>query len=123
MVDGAHIYWGRANGIGRANLDGTGVNLDFIKGGGTCGTVVDGAHIYWVGPNGTIGRANLDGTGVNESFITLPGSGAGRICGHDSTYLYWTSTSSIGRARLDGTGVQDDFITGLNAPSGCAIGP
>jgi len=78
-VDSGHIYWtnnnfGPPSTIGRANLDGTGVNQNFIMFVAGQGVAVDSGHIYWtnagVGVN-TIGRANLDGTGVNQSFITL----------------------------------------------------
>jgi hypothetical protein len=57
--------------IGRANLDGTGVNQNFITAdGNVTGIATDGSDIYW-GNEGTnaIGRANLDGTGVNHAFI------------------------------------------------------
>jgi hypothetical protein len=43
-VDGAHLYWANAGDgtIGRANLDGTGVNQSFIGGAtGPCGVAVD----------------------------------------------------------------------------------
>jgi virginiamycin B lyase len=81
-VDGAHVYWANNNSppdtLGRANLNGTGVNLAFITGSQPCGVAVDGAHIYWANfGNDTIGRANLDGTGVDNSFIT----GANGPCG------------------------------------------
>jgi len=72
-VDGGHIYWANlfSDTIGRANLDGTGVNQSFITGASTpVGVAVDGQHVYWgnQGPR-TIGRANLDGSGVNQSLI------------------------------------------------------
>ena len=72
-VDGQHIYWTNDNGttIGRANLDGTGVDQSFITGTDPIGVAVDGHYVYWTNATaGTIGRANLDGTGVNQSFIT-----------------------------------------------------
>jgi len=138
VADGAHIYWDSGGGIGRANVDGTGItdfiSIDFIGGFARCGLVVDGGHIYFESNKG-IGRANLDGTGVNESFISGPGVSESQPCADDGTYLYWinglsgpgASTSSIGpigRARLDGTGgVQEDFIPGVFSSSGCAIGP
>jgi hypothetical protein len=72
-VDGNHIYWTNdfPETIGRANLDGTGVNQSLITGiAASTGVAVDGSFIYWSNFGNTIGRANLDGTGVNESFIT-----------------------------------------------------
>ena len=72
------IYWTNqlASTIGRANLDGTGVNESFIKGAqAPCGIAVDAKHIYWTNfgaqsTGTTIGRANLDGTGSNEHFVS-----------------------------------------------------
>ena len=50
-VDAAHVYWAnsRSTGtIGRANLDGTGVDQSFITGVDLPGGVaVDAAHVYW----------------------------------------------------------------------------
>ena len=114
-VDGAHVYWTSADTdtIGRANLDGTGVDRSFIAGasepegwrstaptsiGRTCDT-------------DTIGRANLDGTGVNQSFIA--GASDPRGVAVDGAHVYWGGTG-IGRANLDGTGVDPSFID-LNA--------
>jgi hypothetical protein len=129
----AFVYWTwntsspttQASGIGRANLDGTGVNESFIAGVAavTSGVAVDGAHVYWAslfdpGPAGSaIGRANLDGTGVAPTFITgiaIPGRLA-----VDTAHIYWTSTAGIGRANLDGSGVDESFID----PSTTRIGP
>jgi hypothetical protein len=116
-VDGAHVYWtaflsqvpGGPGVIGRANLDGTGVQESFISGIGNvgCGLAVDDGHIYWVSTDGWIGRANLDGTGVNRDFIYGAGCGVEVDGGH----IYWRSATGIGRANLDGTGVNQDFIT------------
>jgi hypothetical protein len=101
FVDGAHIYFGSNKGIGRANLDGTGVNETFIGGPGASGSqpcAEDGAYLYWSsGPSS-----------VPEG-------------------LHQFDRGSIGRARLDGRGgVQDGFISGLNTgvnSPGCAIRP
>jgi hypothetical protein len=132
-TDGSHVYWANENQptfdtIGRANVDGTGVNQSFVLGAtNPCGVAVDSAHIYWAtgnsgrGPGTTIGRANLDGTGVNENFITsLPGP-----CGVavDATHIYWgnQNTNTIGRANLDGTQVNESFITGAGLPCAVAV--
>ena len=95
----AYIYWTNfitgtnitTDTIGRANLDGTGVNQSFISGASSpIGIAVDADHIYWANfATGTIGRANLDGTGVNQSFIT--GASGPRGVAVDASYVYWTN--------------------------------
>jgi hypothetical protein len=79
-VDGSHIYWAAprdifgfgTNTIGRANLDGSGVNpsLITVARGGLDDVAVDARHIYW-SQEGGIGRANLDGSGVSQHFRDL----------------------------------------------------
>jgi hypothetical protein len=97
-TDCGYIYWVNRSvfdlggSIGRANLDGSGVNPDFINllTGSSADTplavavdppkydiwktpplITTGAHIYWTQPNsGRIGRANLDGSGIDGNFIT-----------------------------------------------------
>jgi hypothetical protein len=122
-VDAAHIYWGalrnsaEGNTIGRANLDGSGVNRSFITAAAPTGVAVDSAHLYWTnyaeGRPSTIGRANLDGSGVNQGFITgvQPFGGVAVDAGH----VYWSNHAprrhpAIGRTRLDGTGANPSFI-------------
>jgi phosphodiesterase/alkaline phosphatase D-like protein/streptogramin lyase len=127
-VDSSHIYWGSASGgtIGRANLDGTGVNPSFITGASNVqGVAVDAGHIYWSNFGfHTIGRANLDGTGVNQNFIDTTVSDAAFGVAVDAGHIYWANeglADGIARANLDGTGVNQTFITGLNAPYGMAV--
>lgn len=131
----AYIYWTQGNGsggpIGRASLDGTRVNQEFITRASSTGIAVDGAHIYWtnnVGDTETVGRANLNGTRVDRSFITLAGpSYAHSIYGVavDGTHIYWTeqsgNTTTIGRANLDGTAVNQSFITAGSGVFGVAV--
>jgi hypothetical protein len=121
-VDAAHIYWADGCGglaqccIGRANLDGTGVDRSFIDAGAGSAVAVDAGHIYWT-TIFAIGRANLDGSGADPGFITLRDFPAGVAV--DSGRIYWTLSSNltshfdpvIGRANLDGTGVDQSFIT------------
>ena len=68
----AFVYWGQGVAVGRANLDGTGVNQSSIAPAGSPqGVAVDGQHVYWTNFfTNSIGRANLDGSGVNQSFIS-----------------------------------------------------
>lgn len=128
-VDGQHIYWAsrdRSSGtgaIGRAAIDGNGVERDFIGGlSYPCGVAIDAQHIYWGDlSQDSIGRASLQGTEVEPEFI----SGAINPCGVavDSTHVYWTSEEpdSIGRAAIDGSEVEPDFIPLTGRPCGVAV--
>jgi streptogramin lyase len=122
----AFVYWTNSKpgsvpkpgAVGRANLNGTGVDHQFIGDAKTVFDVaVDAAHVYWT-TGDAIGRANLDGTGVDRSFITGLSSPEGVAV--DASHVYWSSYSSstIGRANLDGTGVNESFITGAGLPEG-----
>ena len=136
-VDAHHIYWADGGetppSIGRANLDGTGVEPHFIptpEGFLPEGVAVDGDHVYWTTisesfprAGGSIGRANLDGTGVDQNFIILA-DGLPIHVAADANHIYWSShfTASIGRANLDGTGVDPNFIqTAALSPEGVAV--
>ena len=126
-VANAYVYWANdgatSTTIGRANLNGTGANENFITGGNVpCFVAVDASHVYWANTNGTtIGRANLNGTGVNQNFIT----GANAPCGVavEANYIYWGNSggTTVGRANLDGTGAKENFITGATEPCGVAV--
>ena len=126
----AFVFWTKLGGIGRANLDGTGVDQSFItlKGGRTVanGVAVDASHVYWshytIGATtGAIGRANLDGTKVDGTFIPDAGRHPGGVA-VDDAHIYWANAEttnspqlnggSIGRANLDGSGVDQQFIPG-----------
>ena len=71
-VYGDFVYWTvpDANAIGRAGMNGTGVDQTFITGlQGVQGVAVNSAGIFWTNTDtGSIGRANLDGTGINQNF-------------------------------------------------------
>jgi hypothetical protein len=80
-ADGRHIYWTDGSGeIGRANLDGTGVEPSFIATGDAhpFGVAVDAEHVYWTNLIAdTIGRASLDGSSADPGFITGPSTPVG----------------------------------------------
>ena len=111
-VDQKHIYWTNlsSGAIGRANIDGSGVNQSFITAGvGVEGIAVDGTHIYWAqrgdAAGTAIGRANLNGMEVNPSFITGSGSDDYHAVAVDAKHIYWTNfeTGAVDRrANLDG---------------------
>jgi hypothetical protein len=129
-IDAEHIYWAAScpswvpcttGAIGRAELDGTGVDQSFITTGTAAqypklgGIAVDANHLYW-SEGDRIARANLDGTNVEQSFI--PGNSIFGVA-VDADHVYWASccagannAGSIGRANLDGTNVDQGFITG-----------
>jgi virginiamycin B lyase len=128
----ADIYWansgtannfGAVKAIGRAGLDGTGVNQTFINTGPSPSAVtVDATHIYWTNFQAhTIGRANRDGTGVDHDFITGANWPFGLAV--DGRHIYWSNllSNTIGRANLDGSGVDQNFITGAYGPEELAI--
>ena len=75
-VVGGHIYWANTGGgfgttIGRASLDGSAVDQDFISGlRAPWGVALSPTHVFWGQPDtDSIGRAYLDGTGGNPGFI------------------------------------------------------
>jgi virginiamycin B lyase len=123
----AFVYWTNysASAIGRANLDGTGVDQSFITGAsafGPYGVAVDGQHIYWANSNtNVIGRANVDGSGVDQSFITGVFYSVGVAV--DGQHIYWANynAGAIGRANLDGTDVNQSFIRTPSLPNGVAV--
>lgn len=135
-VDSGHVYWGDiATGtpayIGRAGLDGSSKELNYVTIPGTsypCGIAVNSANIFWTEPGifggGTrIGRANTNtGTGADPSFI----GDAATPCGIAAfgSQLYWANSGigAIARANTDGTGVNQSFIaTGAEQPCGVAV--
>jgi hypothetical protein len=131
----AFIYWAETHWnpfkgtIGRANLDGTGVNESFItrKRQFLSSVAVNAEHIYWNetrGPDygfGGIAHARLDGTNIDGNLIR-----GAWLEALDANYVYapindYSSllfeAASIGRVSLDGTGtIEKDFISGLDGP-------
>jgi hypothetical protein len=133
------VYWGGTiNAIGRANLDGSGVEPSFIVPQTNTAqaiyyrvgrVAVDPQHVYWTagienaGPNEfVIGRSSLDGSGIEPSFIKTAGIPTGIAV--NAEHLYWVNeakpggTSTISRANANGTEVNEDFMTGLPHPCG-----
>lgn len=113
-VDGEHVYWMGWRGIGRARLDGTEVEPEFLPLLVTdCGLAVDGSHLYW-GEYGGIGRAALNGSEPEPGFVS--GIGGVEAIAVDGSHLYWTDRpegmafSSVGRANLDGSGAVRNWI-------------
>ena len=125
-VGDGHIYWTWEDGIGRANLDGSGAEKEFITGiNGITGVTVNENHVYWSGGGGNVGRANVNGSEVEPHFITgIPGGAVDGVA-VNSEFIYWTNfwNSAIGRAKLDGSAVEQEWVLGTHTPEGLAVGP
>jgi hypothetical protein len=111
----AQIFWATNNNtIGRANVDGKGVNEKFITGASHPAQIAtDGTYIYWANyGNGTISRALPDGTEVDLNFITGASNSLGLAV--TTAGIFWTNAFgtgfTIGNASLDGSGVNQSFI-------------
>lgn len=130
---GDYVYWTvpDANAIGRAGMNGTGVDQTFITGlQGPEGVAVNSAGIFWTNAaTGSIGRADLDGSpsSVNQNFIT--GASPANLMTADATHLYWTilggqfGRDAIARADVSGGNLNTTFITGdaVGSPEGVAV--
>lgn len=126
-VDSKYIYWADtgADRIGRANLDGSGVNLNFITAGvidpqGVA--VTSNAGIFWannVPGSKTIGHANLDGSSPVANFAAVT-----YACGvaADQSFVYWldNTNSRIGRVPVTGGAPDPNFIT-VPTGAGCGV--
>jgi virginiamycin B lyase len=109
---GNFVYWSSGSpnsSIGRAKINGTGLNRNFITGlGNPDGVAVDSRFVYWSDRgNNTIGRANLDGTGINPSFIATGVDSPVGVAVNGSG-IYWGNNpgggpATISHANLDGT--------------------
>jgi streptogramin lyase len=122
VVDGAHIFWRQGTTIGRANIDGSGVNASFLTGvgnilRGASSLASDGTHIYWANGSGGISRANVDGSGVNASFIASAGGNPNGLV-VDASHIYWSLSSAIGRANIDGSAVNTSFLSNVSSGFG-----
>ena len=129
-ISSGFVVWSNpaSNTIGRANLDGTGVNNSFITGlNNPYGSpILAGGYIYWLnrGTN-SIGRALWNGTGVNTTFITGCSTPENIVVDITNNYIFWTNygSNTIGRANLDGTGVNQSLATTLAGPTALDVDP
>jgi hypothetical protein len=132
-VDDNYLYYSSTDDsntpnkfIGRANLDGSGANPDFIAMPtlieNPTDLKVDSNYIYWVDYGIGLKRANLDGTNI----VTLITSNRMETFAIDSNYIYldnWNGSTpfSIARANLDGTNLDLNFIATDPKPIGLYV--
>jgi len=124
-VNDSHVYWGNnfQNSIGRANLDGSSPNQQFLtqqQPGGVpfkpCGLALNDQTLFWDG-----GRANLDGSDPQS----MPGGRCNVAVAGDSLYTVRGNpsafNSTINRSDLDGsnsTAVADAAPCGIDVFGG-----
>jgi hypothetical protein len=117
--------------IGRANLDGTGVDQAFITGASDpCGVAVDAGHVYWAntgdyaagGLAATIGRAGIDGSNPDQQFIADARRSWSCGIAVDAGHVYWGSgVYTVGRAALDGSTPAPGWLAIERSPCGIAV--
>jgi hypothetical protein len=134
-VDSEHIYWADNTGIGRAKLDGSDQEPEFIPTAAAPeigGIAVYNGFVYWTYYNGgfgnLIGRANLSTKAVDETFIELTEEFGPRAIAVDADGIYWVwegvggSEGLIGHVGLGGGSAVLDAIPGIHAvPMALAI--
>jgi hypothetical protein len=126
-VDSSHIYWADSynHKIGRARLDGSNVENDFISlaaGTSPCGLAVDSEYLYWANfGTATIGRARLDGSAVDETFIsTVPYPCAVAV---NEAGIYWGSETEdeIWRTDIGGLMNGPELVIDEGAVDPCGL--
>lgn len=134
----AAVYWGSSvDGVGAANLDGSGPQWSYFywpfsseSSGPARDVAVNSKYLYWTGYEG-IGRRKLDGDGVYPATIVPHLKWPGGLA-MDESHIYWTNpggdpflgqqAGSLGRANLDGSEATNTFVTGLESPCDVTVG-
>jgi hypothetical protein len=109
-----YLYWGSPD-IGRALLDGSSPNGEFVVTDQTPMSLDVGAgYLYWTmnGTGGGVQRIPVDGSGTPETVASSTEELQGVAV--DEPYVYWANygTKEIWRANLDGTSAEA-LLTGL----------
>ena len=138
-----HIYWTRGAVIGRALIDGSEPDPEWL----TLGVVVeeeeeepegearsictDGTYLYWTwyehsptfphNPRSYIGRCLLDGSELKPRWLALPTTKEATAVLVEGAHLYIGNKHDgrVGRVKLDGTELLEEWVT---MPSGSAAG-
>jgi hypothetical protein len=124
------VYWANSStpgSIGRAKINGTGANNNFITGlDQPTQVAVDSNFIYWseAGTN-RIGIANLDGTHANPNMISrTPEVTSPTGIAVTATGIYWVNhvvgNDTIGHANYGGSSPVGDFFD-TGSPDVCGL--
>jgi hypothetical protein len=118
----SHIYWANNNDIGRADIDGSHVQRNWLQvHSAVCGIAADAKHVYWINKDGDVGRADVSGANVNEKFIKTSARALAAVA-VSSSFIFWTDHEGIGRADIDGKNVKQDFAPANIATSLAVFG-
>jgi hypothetical protein len=139
-VDASFVYWSNRNGgfvtydgtatmgpgsIGRARLDGTEQNQDFITGlHQPCGVGANGGFIFWTGSasGDYVGRALLAGPTVAPPLIEEIEDYS--LCGvavSGENLFFGGFGKTIGRVKVNGADPDPSFIDGVERPCDLAV--
>jgi hypothetical protein len=135
-VNSEYVYWVNAGvspgvglnpgAVGRAKLNGTSPEAEFILWPTTGDVAVSASKIYYSrtsGADGFIRRSNLDGSEDGSGAGTAVGSKEAPDLSIDGSHLYWTNqtTSTVGRSNLDFTRPNQEFVKEAGHPEGLAV--
>ncbi len=147
LVHGGFIYWShrssevitpgqrQTRSIGRANLDGSNPNPNFIVlpasdepfGGIPGGITTDGTYLYWTVTSdeavlvGFVTKANLDGTLVTRDLVKTGPGPVGITAANGKLYWANADANTIGTANADGTGLNQSLVTNTVRPYGVRV--
>lgn len=144
-VDSGHVYWTdfleAGSAIGRANIDGSSINREYIYTGtlgSPVGLAVDSSHLYWAGwQSNAIGRVGLDGNDLVTNWIQgssdLFGSGSVQTAGVavNAERIYWGNwraglsgaLGSIGTAEISGANPDNSYVPMTSGVDSLALTP
>jgi hypothetical protein len=139
-VDGRYLYWANNDpyasdpadppGIGRARLDGSDVQPNFITAtlqgfpSNIQGVAVDDQHVYWTDCCGNIGVADLDGTQVNTQLTRDISPGQLALDSYvlfDASPFRFPNPGWVDSFNLDGSNLTEVADVGDGGPSALAV--
>lgn len=119
------MYWAGSDGILRANIDGSDIEVlveAVSSGPGDIELDLEAGKMYWTDRDTHgIHRADLDGTGVEDLVSGVDAYGIALDVSGGKMYWTMPGSAKILRANLDGSGVEDLVTTELWGALGIAV--